>query len=258
MASAHLTMKSTHATIAMLASAAALYALVAGCASTPPAAPKLGPPWSGETFLPNYSELKPIGKDWGYVVPNVETAYAALTNGIMVDQPEVFISPKSPYTGAKPADLTAIAEFARTTFEARITAHGYKIVTSKGPGVLYIRSALTDLELKEKSRSILDYTPTTFVISSVYRAVESFMSKMDIIDVAVQAQYLNAETGQELGAGVVPRGGNGVELTFDQFKALIEVYGDRLACRLDNGRVPQSQRIDCTDPAAIKARPKIQ
>lgn len=258
MASAHLTMKTVHARIASLAAAAALYALVSGCASTPPAVPKVGPPWSGETFLPNYSELRPVGKDWIFTVPNLDTAMTGLTNGVMVDQPEVFISPKSPYTGAKPADLTAIAEFVRTTYEARITAHGYKIVTSKGPGVLYVRSALTDLELKEKSRSIIDYTPTTFVISSVYRALENFMSKMDIIDVAVQAQFLNAQTGQELAAGVVPRGGNGVEMTFDQFKALIESYGDRIACRLDNSRVPQSQRIDCTDPEAIKARPKIQ
>ena len=256
MASTHLTMKTMHARIAILASAVALYALVSGCASTPPV-PKVGPPWTGETFLPNYSELKPDGKDWIFHAPNIDTAMTGLTS-VMVDQPEVFISPQSPYKGAKPADLTAIAEFARTSFEARLTAHGYKIVTSKGPGVFYIRSALTDLELKEKSRSILDYTPTTFVISSVYRALEDFMKKMDIIDVAVQAQFLNGETGQEIGAGVVPRGGNGEQMTFDQFKALMETWGDRIACRLDNGRVPESQRIDCTDPAAVKARPEIQ
>jgi Protein of unknown function (DUF3313) len=258
MALAPFTLKTTHARMAILASAAAFHALLSGCASTPTATPSAGPPWAGETFLPNYSELQPVGKDWVFHVPNVDTKFAGLTNGVMVDQPEIFISPQSPYTGAKPADLTTIAEFTRSTFEARITAHGYKIVNSKGPGVLYIRSALTNLELKEKSRSVLDYTPTTFVISEVYRSLENFLKKMDIHYIALQAQFLDADTGQELGAGVVPRGGSGVEMTFDQFKALIEGYGDRIACRLDNGRVPESQRIDCTDPEAVKARPKIQ
>lgn len=257
MASAHLTMRTMHARIAILASAAALYALVSGCASTPPPAPKAGPPWAGETFLPNYSELKPSGKDWIFLAPNLETALAGFSS-VMVDQPEIFISPQSPYKGAKPADLTAIAEFARTTYEARLTAHGYKIVTSKGPGVLYIRPALTDLQLQQKKRSILAYTPYGFVISSIYRALQDFMNKMDILYVAAQVEVLDGQTDQELAAGVVPRGGNGERMSFDQFKALIEAYGDRAACRLDNGRVPESQRIDCTDPEAIKARPKIQ
>lgn len=255
-------MKAVHIRTAMLASVAAATGLISGCASQPVASPKAGPPWAGETFLPDYTKLQAFpmkggGETWAWVPPGISAQLAKYTNGIMIDQPELFISPHSPYTGAKPADLQSIAEFVRATYVDQYKAHGYQIVDAKGPGVLYIRIAVTDLQLNTKSRSILAYTPQGFVISSVYRALQDFMKKMDILYVAIQAEYLDGETGQALSAGVVPRGGNGSKMTFDQFKGVIEEYGNIDACFLDNARVPQAQQIDCTDPDARKARPKL-
>jgi len=34
-------------------------------------------------------------------------------------------------------------------------------------------------------------------------------------------------------------------------------FAERCACRLVNGHVAADKRIDCTDPAARKARPKV-
>ncbi len=248
--------------ITLFGSLLALVAVVAGCASTPVATGAVGPPWTGETFLPNYEELKPIptkdGQDYAYLVPHIEEVLGKYGNGIVVDQPEVFISPQSPYTGAKPADLEGIAEFVRQQFDKQLTARGYKITDEKGPGTIYVRLALTDLQLQTKSRNILAYTPVGFVVSSVYRATQDFLQKMDILNLAFQMQALDGSTGQELAAGVISRGGNGSKMSFSQFEALIDEYGARTACRLDNSRVPQAQRIDCSDAAARNTRPPLK
>jgi uncharacterized protein DUF3313 len=242
---------------------AALGALFVGCASTPVATGAVGPPWTGQTFLPNYKELKPVpttggGQDYIYMEPGLENQLGKYGSGVMVDQPEVFISPQSPYTGAKPADLESIAEFVREQFDKQLKARGYKIVAQKGPGVIFVRVAITDLQLQTKSRNILAYTPVGFVINAAVKAVQDFLQKMDILNLALQGEFLDGETGQELAAGVIARGGNGSKMSYDDFEALIDEYGARFACRLDNGRVPEAQRIDCTNPAARKGRPLIK
>ena len=232
-----------------------------GCSSTPVATGAVGPPWAGETFLPNYRELKPVptkeGQDYVYMVTGLESRLSTYTNGILVDQPEVFVSPKSPYTGAKPSDLEGIAELVRAQFDKQLTARGYRIVDAKGPGTVYIRLALTDLQFQSRSRGILDYTPIGFVVSSVVRAAQDFLQKVDILNLAFQAQFLDGDNGQELAAGVITRGGDGSKMSYSQFEALIDEYGARTACRLDNSRVPEAQRIDCSDPQARQGRPPI-
>jgi len=234
---------------------------LAGCAGAPVATGGVGPPWTDETFLPNYSELKPIptrdGQDYVWTAPDLESRLATYRNGIVVDQPEVFVSPRSPYTGAKPADLESIAEFVRARFDAQLTARGYRIVDSKGPGTVYVRLAITNLQFESRSRNLLEYTPIGFVVGSVMRAAEDFLQKMDILKLAFQAEFLDGDNGRELAAGVISRGGDGSKMTLEDFEALIDEYGARTACRLDNSRVPAAQRIDCSDAAARAHRPLV-
>jgi hypothetical protein len=52
------------------------------------------------------------------------------------------------------------------------------------------------------------------------------------------------------------RGGGSkpVRMNFDQIQLNMNEYGERLRCRLDNVQGPVAKQIDCTDPAARKAR----
>jgi len=243
-------------TVAATAAAFVVGTLFVGCASAPVATGAVGPPWHGETFLPNYGELTPRpaknGTDYVYIAPNWNQIADKYKGGLLVDQPEVFISPTSPYTGAKPADLESIAEFTREHFEKELAAHGFKTVKEKAPGVIYVRLALTDVELQKKSRNILAYTPVGFVISTGVRAMQDFLEKMDINKFALQAEFLDSESGQQLAAGVISRGGTGTKMSYSEFEALIDEYSLRSACRLYNGGRPQAQQIDCLDDAALK------
>lgn len=219
--------------------------------------------WEGQTFLRDYSKLQPVasrdGRDFAYIAPGA-LDQAGKYDSVMLDAPEVFISPQSPYKGAKPADLASIGETLRSTTVAALQARGYRIVDQPGPNVLYIRLAVTDLQLEKKSRNLLAYTPIGFVVDTGIKALQNFMSKYNILDMSLQGELLDSQTQDLLGEFVVLRGKSAdaaKPIPFDMLVAATDELSQRFACRLDNGRVPADQRIDCTDVLARKARPPV-
>ncbi len=222
-------------------------------------------PFKSQTFLSDYSQLKPWGsqgktQEYVYVAPGVYDKFGKF-NSVMVDQPEISLSPDSPYHSAKPDDLKAIAEFMRTTIVDRLKTRGYEVVAKGGEGVLYLRTAMTDVQLKKKKRGILAYTPVGAVVHGVKTAVQSVMSNTDIIDMAGQAEIVDSQTGEVLAAMVSRRRTEGIQegkdkterIDFDEFKTHVDEFSDRLACRLRNGKLPPEKRVDCTDAAARAA-----
>lgn len=95
-----------------------------------------------KTFLSDYSKLQPKtnatgGTELLYVAPGAQEELSKY-NGVMVDEPEVLISPLSDYKGAKPDDLKAMAEAMRSGASSRLKSGGYNVVDAPGPGILYI------------------------------------------------------------------------------------------------------------------------
>lgn len=224
--------------------------------------------WSGEDFLSDYSKLEPIhtklGDEFVYLAPDAQDRLGNY-RAVMIDQPEVRFSESSKTKGAKPDDLTAIAELVRSTLARDLTARGYFVVDKPGAEVLYMRLAVSHLELVSKKRGVLAYTPVGFVVSSGIRATQDFMQKTDILDLALQVEVLDSTTHDVLGAAVLKQGKGAVEgadrkperMSFDELVSTVSEGSARVACRLDNGRLPIEQRIDCTDEAARNARPRV-
>jgi hypothetical protein len=219
--------------------------------------------WAGQTFLPDYSRLQPApraqGKDYVYIAPGLEDRAIKYTS-VMIDQPEIFISPASPYQGAKPGDVEAIAELVRSTTVAALRERGYTIADTPGPGTLYVRMAVTDLQIARKSRSLLAYTPVGFVVDSAVKALQAFMDKYNIIDMSLQVEIMDSASREVLAEAVLQRGKSAdvnKPIPFDAMVVATNELGERFACRLDNAHVRPDQRIDCTDPIARKSRPQI-
>ncbi len=104
-------------------------------------------------FLTDYSRLKKSSDeymDYKYLAPGVErmTNYSA----VMIDQPEIFIAPNSKYKGMKPDDMKALADAFRSAM-AQALAGTYMVVDQPGPNVLYLRFAISNLQLKKKKRA---------------------------------------------------------------------------------------------------------
>lgn len=217
-------------------------------------------PFAGQTFLSSYAGLKEVpsksGKDYIYIKPGVEAGLGKYKS-VMIDQPEIFISPASPDKGAKPDDVKAISELIRSTFAASLKARGYQVVDKPGPETLFIRLAATDLQIAKKKKGFFSYTPVGLVVGAGSSAMKDFMEKHDVLDMSLQAESLDSVTNDVLGASVLKRGKGGVaaggkaeRLSFEQVVEDIDEGGQRIACRLDNSRKPVAQRVDCTDPAA--------
>ena len=208
-------------------------------------------------FLTDYSLLQPVHDataDYRYVSP---TAFTDLANydAIMVDQPEIFISPDSDYKGVKPDDLKAIADLMRSSLMERMEEH-YNMVNNPGPGVLYLRLALTDLELVKKKRPILAFTPLGFVTYGTMQAAAKDLSKKVRLDyMTLELELTDSVTEEVLAAGLISRGeeerGEDTQIvSWEEFVAFLENLGKRIGCRMSNARLPEAQWEDCL---AIKA-----
>ena len=215
-------------------------------------------------FLTDYSKLKPLttptGTDRVYATPDAAKRMVAYT-AVMIDQPEIHFSANSEYRGMKPEDLEALATLMRDALKARIEEGGnYQVVDRTGANVLYLRTALTELYLKKKKRGVLAYTPVGAVAKVGVDALKETLDKVDIIEMAFEAEIADSQSGALFAAIVVERGARKAEgqkeerMDMDEFRSTIAEYGARLRCRLDNARMPEAQWIDCADPKARQAR----
>jgi len=151
---------------------------------------------------------------------------------IMIDQPEIWIDPDSKYRGTKPDNIKAIADLLRENLTAKVIDRGYEVVDEPGPGVLYIRTAMTDLYLKKKKRGILAYTPAGAVAKLGVDAIRDMMKKI--------GARKDKETGQKL-----------TRYDFRELRLEMQYYSGRLACSLDNARAPEAQQVDCEKVDAL-------
>jgi hypothetical protein len=226
--------------LASLAVGAAL--LTAGCSETM----SLGTTRSyDQTFLSNYKDLQPRGQDLIYRTPDSQRLLAA-ARGVMIDQPEIHIAPDSPFTGAKPADLTAIAESLRTQLVEALKKAGYNVVTEPGQNILLLRTAFTDVYLEKEERGVLGYTPIGFVVGAGVDAMESVMQANDILGITLQAELTDVSSKALIFELVAQRGGNKERITFDQYKKQMQTWGQRLACQISNSKLPTAQQVDCS------------
>jgi hypothetical protein len=209
-----------------------------------------------KTFLTDYTKLVATalpnneGTDLLWISPDVDKTAGKYTS-VMVDEPEVLMSSTSPYQGAKPTDLEAVAGNLRKVVSDTLKAGGYGVVEAPGPNVLYIRLAVTDLSLERKKRRLLAYTPIGFVVKLGADSLRDMMQKYDIMGAAIQAQLNDSTTQNVLAELVALRGDNGKRLEFSTLDTEVQAFSSRLRCRLDN---LHTTKINCLDAAARKAR----
>lgn len=206
-------------------------------------------------FLTDYSLLETRQGDFADRVYIAEGAAEKLENysGIMVDQPEIFIAADSKYKGAKGDQLKLLADTIRLAMMERLEAGGYAVSEEPGEGVLYLRLAAVDLYLKKKKRGFLSYTPIGAVVhASKQAAVKDLWKKIDIVELGLEVEVTDSVTGEIIGAGTSSHGmrkGEGQEqdpVSWEELDAVMSTAGERVRCQLDNARLEEGARQDCT------------
>jgi len=206
-------------------------------------------------FLSDYSKLRPAPDNpfEELYVEQDAVQHAAQYTAVMVDQPELFISPDSKYQGMKPDDMKAIADALRGQITAELQHGGYQIVDKPGPNVLYARFAVGDLLLQKKQRSILGYVPGGASGQHASSLVNQVTSRVDVKGMKVEGEVLDSTTLAQYGAMTVSRGAltvgasgkPGEAVSWVQLNELFSVIGKRLRCRLDNQKLAPSQWNKC-------------
>jgi hypothetical protein len=171
-------------------------------------------------------------------------------DGIIIDQPEIWIDPKSNYLGTQPEYLRAMVELVRGTLVGQMLRGGNNVVEIPGPNVLFMRVALTDLHLKKKKGQIVAYQPIGSV--SDEELLQTLMKKVDILEFALQMELVDSQTEEFLGAIVIRRGelkkgrkNIDGRLDFAEFWAIVDEYANRVRCRFDNAKRPKEEWKEC-------------
>jgi hypothetical protein len=121
------------------------------------------------------------------------------------------------------------------------------IVDQPGPNVLYLRFAISNLQLKKKKKRLLGYTPIGLVAGAAKSALTSDITKkIDLKGLTMEMEVLDSNSEEQLAALLETRSGKKDDpASWAELEALIAVYSQRVRCRLDNARVVEENRVDC-------------
>ncbi len=198
-------------------------------------------------FLSDYSNLQrnsPGQMIYSYLASDAPDRMANYS-AVMIDQPEIFVSPDSQYKGMKPDDMKQLADAFRNSMVQELV-ETYTIVDQPGPNVLHLRFAFSNLQVKKQRRRLMSYSPIGLVANAVKSAVTDITSKIDLKGITVEMEVLDSTTEEQFAAMLQIRADTEEEPTsWEEVEALIVVYAQRLRCNLDNARVAEEDRVDC-------------
>lgn len=201
-------------------------------------------------FLTDYALLsKP---DWEgvvkavYIDPQLARTVERYS-GVMVDQPEVFISVASPYRGVKPDGIKMVADKMRFLLIGEMLRSGYNVVEAPGEDIVYLRVALTDLDVA-KVAGASGYVPIAEGEQGEAERVRAFMSTLRVIDVNVEMELVDSVTSQVIIAAIAK-----AEFSADQTDALsgwaglyrvLEGLSAGISCLVNKASIPADARLD--------------
>jgi hypothetical protein len=199
-------------------------------------------------FLSDYTQLKQSSDaymDYTYLAEDAPGKMAKYS-AVMIDQPEIFVAANSKYKGMKPDDMKQLADAFRASM-AQSLSTTYMIVDQPGPNVLYIRFAISNVQLKKHKKGLLGYTPIGLVAGAAKSALTSdFTKKSDLKGLTMEVEILDSNSAEQFAALLETRSGKKDEpASGEELEALITVYSQRVGCRLDNARVAEENRTDC-------------
>ncbi len=211
------------------------FLLLLGCSNTP--APK---PLEFSGFLENYSGLRPAPDEsgaWTYRKPGVDFRFYTK---VMLDPLVIWPSRHSNYRGMDPNVAWRLAYAFKDRMHQAL-AGGYRIVKQPGPGVLRIRTALTDVVLQRPG--VKSPGPLIPLANDIVLHASEKVSGMNVLagEAAIEAEALDGQTYERLAAFVEKRVNSRVVLTNakDSLGPILEIFTywtKRFRQRLDEAR----------------------
>jgi hypothetical protein len=159
---------------------------------------------------------------------------------------DAYMDYNSKYKGMKPDDMKQLADAFRAAMAESLSTT-YMIVDQPGSNVLYVRFAISNVQLKKHKKGLLGYTPVGLVAGAARSAMTSdFTKKIDLKGLTMEMEVLDSTSETQLAALLETRSGKKDEpASWEELEALITVYSQRVSCRLDNARRAEEDHVDC-------------
>jgi hypothetical protein len=194
-------------------------------------------------FLENYPAFEPDEDRKGAMVYRKAGVDLKPYTKIMIDPVEIWVAQDSKYKGIKPDDLKILADTFRQAIVDALEPV-YPVVGKPGPDVLGIRIAITNVYMTKKKRGLLGYTPAGLVVST---AMKSAGDNMSLQDAMIEAELLDSQTNERLGALIDQQSKTGKgksslgklsavqkgATSWEAIEEILKFYANRLRGRLD-------------------------
>jgi len=176
--------------------------LASGLASAPASADdSAAKPVPRIDFLSDYDKLQPVADGGGSQCWRAEGVEWKKYDKVLIERMQVSIDPDSQHKSIDPQDAVALTQYFHDSLVAALKPD-LPEVTEKGPGVLRVRIALTDLVPTNTTESVVDTViPFGFVVDLASGAAKHRPagSAAYLGETGYQAQFRDGVTGAVLG-----------------------------------------------------------
>ncbi|HEY9199746.1 MAG TPA: DUF3313 domain-containing protein [Gammaproteobacteria bacterium] len=185
----------------------------------------------GSEFIEDMPELSQDPDRPGAMIWQKPDVNRAAYTKVMLEPITLFISPESEYKGVKAEDLKELSDSFNQVI-VKTLEPDIAVVSQGGPGVMYIRAALTNVKVAKKKRGLLGYTPVGFVVTSATRSAAG--GTLSLKDAVLEVETFDPVSGERLGVLVdkAPKTAEDKELSWDTIDKTLEYYATRFKARM--------------------------
>ena len=145
---------------------------------------------------------------------------------VQIEPITIFISPDSEYQGLSADELKSLADGFREAVTKALEPE-VPVVSQGGAGVLYVRAAITNVDVAKKKRGLLGYTPVGLVAGAV--TGPSVSLKHAVLEI----ETLDSVSGERVGVLVDKAPETGSEkLSWDSINKTFAYYAARFKLRM--------------------------
>jgi hypothetical protein len=198
--------------------------------------------WAGAAgqysgFLDDYPKFEPDKDRKGAMIYRKAGLDLKPYSKVLIDPIEIWIARDSQYKGIKPDEMKVLADAFRQAIVEALEPE-YPVVSRPGPGVLGIRLAITDVQIKKKKRGLLGYTPVGLVVTT---GIAMAGKNISLVDATIEAELLDAQSNDRLGALIDQQSdvraktkeGTKEKTSWEEIESTLRFYANRLRGRLD-------------------------
>jgi hypothetical protein len=156
---------------------------------------------------------------------------------VLLESLTIYVSPTSEEKGLDADALKSLSESFRAIVTDRLEP-AYAVVEKPGPGVLVLRPALTNVDLKKKSRGLLSFTPVGLV---AYAARDAHTKQFSLERAVLEVEALDGASGERVAVLIdrTPQKTGGAEadkIDWSNLDGALSFYAQRLRERMNAAR----------------------